>query len=86
MKKDWITDLSPYGNFVFLISSNSSYKKFEEARKQTDEQILNEEDIALDINKCFQFPLIPKSSAPKTDKKFVEDINLNNIGSDKKKS
>ena len=85
VKQERITDLSPYGNFVFLISSNSSFKKFEEARKQTDEQILNEEDITLDINKCFQFPLIPKSTAPTTDKKFVEDINLNNIESEKNK-
>ena len=85
VKQERITDLSPYGNFVFLISSNSSFKKFEEARKQTDEQILNEKDITLDIIKCFQFPLIPKFCAPTSGKKFVEDINLNSIGTDKNK-
>jgi hypothetical protein len=66
-------ELSQFGNFIFLILSNSSLKLFEEVRDQTIKGNLNKDEIMLDIDKCFQFPLSTKYKYPLIKKEYLED-------------
>ena len=76
-KKDNSFDLSIFDKFIILVASNSKLDQFNQTLKSINKsKSLKKEELEFNVEKCFQFPLIPKQKAPKNaEKEFSEENN-----------